>query len=171
MPAWIIQRIFPMILKGAKGLFITGKVGTGKTHLVAAIVDRLARLYARRLFSKYYNYYEYPIIYVSAVELFSQIRASFNEHNTDEIMEKYENCNLLIIDDLGVEKASDFTVEYIYKIIDNRYCNLKPVIITSNLTDDELKEKLSERIISRIYEMCKGIKLTGKDYRLEIMGK
>jgi DNA replication protein DnaC len=171
-------------LKSGKGLFITGKVGTGKTHLLAAIVDRLARLHKRKLFSKCYldyyfdgvykdycNYDEYPIIYVPASELFSKIRVSFEDRNTGGIMEKYQNCGLLIIDDLGVEKTTEFTVEYIYKIIDSRYRNLKPVIVTSNLTDDELKEKLSERIISRIYEICKGIKLEGKDYRLEMMGK
>ena len=55
-----------------------------------------------------------------------------------------------------MEKITDFSYELIYKIIDNRYRNLKPIITTSNLNDNEIKEKLSERIVSRIYEMCKG---------------
>lgn len=163
---------FPDKLKNGKGLFITGMVGTGKTHLIAAIVDRLARLHKGKLFSGSYSYNEYlQIIYLSATELFSQIRASFEDNETEELIEKYINCSLLIIDDLGVEKTTDFTLEYIYKIIDSRYRKLKSVIIVSNFNDDELKEKLSERVVSRIYEMCKGVKLEGDDYRVKMMGK
>jgi len=57
-------------------------------------------------------------------------------------------------------------LETYFEIIDYRYANLYPTIIATNLTDIEIKQKLSERIMSRIYESCKGIKLTGKDYRL-----
>ena len=70
-----------------------------------------------------------------------------------------------------LKKTTEYTVEYIYKIIDSRYRNTKPVIIASNLTIEELKEKISERIVSRIFEMCKGVKTEGKDYRLEKMSK
>jgi DNA replication protein DnaC len=146
-------------LKSGRGLFITGTVGTGKTHLVVAIVDYIARLLKRKG--------SFKIIFVTAIDLLSEIKYSYDKNNTEDIINNFETCNLLIIDDLGIEKTTDWTHELFYKIIDSRYSNLLPVIITTNLTDIEIKDKLSERIISRIYEMCKGIKLAGKDYRLK----
>ena len=154
-------RNFEQHLEDGKGLFITGTVGTGKTHLLAAISDYIARIFKRKLKTRPW------INYVTSTELISQIKNSFESHNTEEVIEGFEECSLLIIDDIGTEKITEFSYEQIYKIIDSRYRNMKPVIITSNLNDNEIKEKLSERIVSRIYETCKGIKLTGKDYRLE----
>lgn len=145
-------------LQDGKGLFITGTVGTGKTHLAVAVIDHIARILKRK---RYFN-----IAFTSAVGLLSEIRYSYETKDTENTIKFYENCDLLVIDDLGIEKSTDWTHELFYQIIDSRYSNLKPVIITTNLTDEEIKAKLSERIISRVYEMCQGIKLTGKDYRL-----
>ena len=139
------------------GLFITGSVGSGKTHLVSAIIDYIARVYKRKVDD---------LIFITSVNLLSRIKFSFENKTTESLLKKLEAADLLVIDDLGIEKSSDWTYEIFYKIIDSRYSNLLPVIITSNLTDTELKEKMSERIVSRLYEMCKGIKLTGKDYRM-----
>ena len=152
-------------LEQGKGLFLTGSVGSGKTHLIAAMVDWIARMTTRRKYRAW-------IIFITSVDLLALIKYTFDrknkdDDNTEELMSKLEDCDLLIIDDLGTEKTTDWASELFYKIIDSRYSNLKSTIITTNLTDQELKEKLSERLISRIYEMCKGIKLTGKDYRLE----
>ena len=139
------------------GLFITGPVGSGKTHLVSAIIDYIARLHKRKV---------KDLIFKSSANLLSEIRFSFDSKSTESLVKGFETADLLVIDDLGIEKSSDWTHEIFHKIIDSRYSNLMPVIITSNFTDIELKEKMSERIISRIYEMCRGIKLTGKDYRI-----
>ena len=146
-------------LKNGKGLFLTGNVGSGKTHLVVAIIDYIARIHKRKIKSF--------VTFKTSVNMLAEIKYSFDKNSTEQVIEDYENCCLLVIDDLGSEKTTDWTNELFYKIIDYRYSNLKPLIITTNLTDQELKEKLSERLISRIYEMCKGLKLTGKDYRLE----
>ncbi|MCL5772450.1 MAG: ATP-binding protein [Actinobacteria bacterium] len=156
-------------IKQGKGLFITGNVGSGKTHLVAAMIDWLARMTKR-------NKNSIHPVFTTSVDLIAKIKYSFDrkykdDDTTEELMDDFERCKLLIIDDLGTEKTTDWANELFYKIIDYRYSNLKSLIITTNLTDQELKEKLSERLISRIYEMCKGIKLTSKDYRLEKMEK
>ena len=152
-------------LEQGKGLFLTGNVGSGKTHLIAAMVDWIARMTTKRAYRAW-------IIFITSVDLLALIKYTFDrknkdDDNTEELMSKLEDCDLLIIDDLGTEKTTDWASELFYKIIDSRYSNLKSTIITTNLTDQELKEKLSERLVSRIYEMCKGIKLSGKDYRLE----
>lgn len=139
------------------GLFITGPVGSGKTHLVSAIIDYIARLHKHKV---------KDLIFKSSVNLLSEIKFSFEDKTTESLVKGFENADLLVIDDLGIEKSTDWTHEIFYKIIDHRYSNLMPTIITSNLAYPELKEKMSERIVSRIYEMCKGLKLTGKDYRI-----
>lgn len=145
-------------LEDGKGLFLTGNVGTGKTHLAVAIIDYIARLKKRDRI--------WDIVYVTAVDLLAKIKMGFSEDKAGEIVTDYEESDLLIIDDLGVEKISDWVHEIFYKIIDHRYNEMKPLIIMSNLSDEEKKAKLGERIISRIYEMCKGTKFYGKDYRV-----
>lgn len=145
-------------LNDGQGLFLTGNVGTGKTHLAVAIVDYIARLKKR---GRNWN-----IAYITAVDLLAKIKMGFNNNQAENIVSYYEESDLLIIDDLGVEKISDWVHEIFYKIIDHRYNEMKPLIIMSNLSDEEIKAKLGERIISRIYEMCKGTKFYGKDYRV-----
>jgi len=142
-----------------EGLFITGNVGSGKTHLVVAIIDYIARMYKRKI--------KTFIVFKTSVDMLAEIKYSFDKKNTEEVVNNFQDCCLLVIDDLGSEKMTDWTNELFYKVIDYRYSNLKSTIITTNLTDQEIKEKLSERLVSRIYEMCKGIKVIGKDYRLK----
>ena len=99
--------------------------------------------------------------------MLSEIKFSFKENDTEEVLNEYEQAHLLIIDDLGAENITDWSYEMLYQIINYRYSNLLPTIFISNLSDLELEKKLDKRIVSRIYEMCKkGIRLTGKDYRI-----
>lgn len=149
---------FEKNLDEGRGLFLTGTVGTGKTHLIAAIIDYIARLYKRK--------YNLLIKYFTSTGLLSELKNSYEDRTSDELISDIKNCTLLVIDDFGAEKTTDWVLETYFEIIDYRYANLYPTIIATNLTDIEIKQKLSERIMSRIYESCKGIKLTGKDYRL-----
>ena len=139
------------------GLFLSGSVGTGKTHLIAGMIDYIARMKKRNWHKK--------IIYTTSIDLLSEIRMGFKKNEAQEIVRDFEEADLLIIDDLGVEKITDWVNEIFYKIIDHRYNEMKSTIFVSNLSDEELLVKLGERIVSRIYETCKGLKLTGKDYR------
>jgi DNA replication protein DnaC len=146
-------------VKNGQGLFFTGGVGTGKTHLIAAIIDYIARIKKRLYLNR--------IIYRNATSLLNEIRSSYNSDSFEKVLDKFKIAHLLIIDDLGAEKTTDWVLDIFFEIIDCRYAELRPTIIATNLTDIEIKQKLDERIMSRIYEMCKGIKLTGRDYRLE----
>jgi len=138
-----------------KGLFLMGTIGTGKTHLLAAIIDYIARIYKKEI---------RKVMYFTSTGLLNEIRNSYNK--SEEFVNKVKHCQLLLIDDFGAEKTTDWVLEIYFEIIDYRYSNLLPTIIATNLTDKEIKEKLSERIMSRIYEANKGIKLIGKDYRI-----
>jgi len=71
------------------------------------------------------------------------------------------------IRDLGIGKITDWSVEILYKIINTRYEKMLSTVVATNMTLPEIKGKLDERLFSRIFEMCKGIKLSGKDYRIK----
>jgi DNA replication protein DnaC len=147
-------------IKNGKGLFLSGTVGTGKTHLLAAIID-----YAARIKKQYIEYY-------NIVSLLNNIRFTFKRKyqesiSTEEITDQLKKREILMIDDLGTENLTDWASEILFDIIDHRYSNLKSTVISTNLSTIEIKEKLSERLMSRIYEMCKGVQLFGKDYRIK----
>ncbi len=155
------------IKKIEKGsLFITGGVGTGKTHLAASIANELIRN-------------EIPVVFGTLINLLNDIKDSYSSDGEKEgyIIERYSKVNMLIIDDLGKERPSEWTLEKLFTIINNRYENNLPVIITTNYNRDKLRERLSnnknyeiaDSIISRLYEMCKGIAIYGNDKRKELV--
>lgn len=147
-------------LSSGTGLFLYGGVGTGKTHLSVSIIDYIARMKKRELIT-------FNIIFTTSVNLLADIRQGYEKNGSGgRAGDKYEKCDLLVIDDLGTEKVTEWVFEMFYKIIDTRYSEMRPVIITTNYSIEEIRQKLSERFISRILEMCKGTKLEGEDYRV-----
>jgi len=150
--------------------FITGPAGSGKSWIAAAMV-RKALLEHKR------------VRFIPVTKLLRCLRDSFSGNNhhsswlyddvddildgTDtEIINKLLGLNLLILDDLGAEKTTDFAKQAIYEIIDGRYQAMKDTIITSNLSLQEISARFDDRIASRIAGMGKILKLTGKDRRL-----
>jgi len=140
-----------------KGLLLTGIAGTGKTHLVASITNYLLE----ELVS---------VVFVVVPDLLQDIRSTYNyngEEVESKIMYGLNECDLLILDDIGVEKKSDWTTEKIFTIINTRYSNQKPIIYTTNCNSNELEERIGNRAFSRIIETSKIIKFTCDDYRLK----
>lgn len=132
--------------------------GTGKTHIAVSIIRKLCE-----------NGLNYKPKFISSPFLFLEIKSSFNsekEENEKEIIEKYTQCNFLFVDDIGVEKCSDWANQIWYMIIDSRYSQMKPTIYTSNLSIGEIASKIDPRIASRL---ASGIvlNLDAPDYRLK----
>lgn len=142
--------------KCEKGLKLFGNYGCGKTHLVSAIIHRLAENKKKTLF-------------MVVPELLRTIRQGFNQDDdvSRKLVNKAEAYPLLILDDLGAEKTSDWVREQLYIIINRRYENMLPTIVTTNCTTAELVERLGERTVSRLIEMTDAYKITADDYRLK----
>lgn len=140
-----------------EGLIIIGNPGTGKTHLAAAIANYCITHHETKL--KFGNF----------VDILDSIRKTFHEQTEseqrDEIIQKLQQMPLLIIDDLGKEKTSEWTREILYRIVNYRYAECKPLIITTNLTPEQLAKSTDPATVSRIIEMCKGVQMTGRSFR------
>jgi len=139
-----------------KPLFIMGDVGTGKTHLAVALLVHELMMG------------NHECAFVSMVRLLSEIKDTFNNasHQTEaQVIKKYSEIDTLVIDDIGVEKVSDWTLMVVYQIIDYRWSHGMHTIITSNLGLDGVADRLGDRIASRIGGLCTTIKMAGKDLR------
>jgi DNA replication protein DnaC len=137
-----------------KNLLIMGNPGTGKTHLSKAI--------ARTLKAR-----GFKVGYISAVELFNKIKATFNNGSSERIFEEMKKLDLLVIDDVGVEttKLNDvsWTVRTWTEIIDTRLGLTN--VWTTNLDETSLSDVVGQRATSRMYEDTRFIDLYTEDYR------
>ena len=141
--------------EAGRGLYFCGDVGSGKTHLAVAVMNEL--ITRKRV----------PSLFVTVPELLDNLRGSYNDpgRNLDEWMDAVKNADLLVLDDLGSERVTEWVRERIFVIVNHRYREALPTIFTSNIGPEELPGKLGERTASRIISMCEGVELTGADYR------
>jgi DNA replication protein DnaC len=139
-----------------KGLKLFGSYGCGKTHLVSAIIHRLGESC-------------YESAFINVPELFIEIKQSFGneEKNACRLVERAKKSPLLILDDLGAEKPSDWVREQLYVIVNRRYEDMLPTIVTTNCTTQDLVNRLGERTVSRLVEMTDAYKIMAPDYRLK----
>ena len=143
-----------MMKENCIGLLLWGDVGTGKTFIAACIANALIEKGVSVLmtnFSKILN---------SLSGMFDVDRNKF--------IESFNRYSLLIIDDLGIERNSEFALEQVFNVIDSRYRSKKPLIITTNLTLDELKhpkDLAHARIYDRVLERCVPLKVNRQNIR------
>ena len=137
-------------------LLFSGDTGLGKTFLSACI----ARTVADR---------GYSVVYESAGHLFANLeRAKFsNDEAAREACRRYNDCDLLIIDDLGTEMPGQFTTAALYSLINDRLLMSKPMIVSTNLTVDEMLRRYSPQIASRLWGSFTRVAFLGEDIRVQ----
>lgn len=147
------------------GLLLSGTKGTGKTHLAAAITIELINQGT-------------PVIMNTMINLLGKIKETYDgelKGTESSFLDLYSTVDLLVIDDLGKERPNEWVLEKLYTIINARYENLLPVIVTTNYDIDRLRDRLTvkgnaetaEAIVSRLNEICVGIEMNWEDWRLK----
>ena len=140
--------------KHMRNLLFIGTTGLGKTHLSSAIAKEVVEG-------------GFDVVYESAQRIFSDFeaekfgRAAAGENRT----ERYLSCDLLIIDDLGTEMQSQFTVSCLYHLVNTRLFSEKSMIISTNIRKEELLAKYTDRITSRLFGEFEICVFAGKDIR------
>jgi DNA replication protein DnaC len=132
-------------LARGKGVWLYGDPGTGKTTLAMLISKRALEL-------------GHSVAIYSLPKLLARIRRTYDsEPGGDSYLaffERLTSVDLLHIDDLGVEKRSDWVLEQLYALVNERYESERSILVTTNLDERELKEQIGSRTVSRLVEMC-----------------
>lgn len=140
--------------KDAQSLLFMGKTGLGKTHLSAAI--------AREVAAKGYS-----VLYETSQKLFDTYEAARFAREGAPSTEKYETCDLLIIDDLGAECGSQYTAATFFNLLNTRLIEGKPILINTNLNRPQLEKAYGERVLSRLLGEFRVLLFAGKDIRMQ----
>lgn len=151
-----VDKFDEMFEKG-KGLLLFGSVGTGKTFLAACIANALIEK-------------EHICYMTNFSRIVNDIQEKFD--GRQQYIDNLNRCELLIIDDLAAERDTEFMNEIVMHVIDSRYQSGKPLIITTNLTGNDMRgsaDITKQRIYSRLFEMCFPVEVKGNDRRKEKM--
>ena len=149
------------------GLFVYGVRGTGKTKLAAIIANERARAGK-------------AVLFASVPDLMDDIRSSFKDGTTSEAVQAVKNTPFLVLDDLGAEKMTEWVGEQLFCIVNHRYNDQLPTVVTSNYSPTQIIRHMAtvdrggnviddmqgQRIMSRIYEMCERVEIRGADWRM-----
>lgn len=144
---------FKEFLAEGKGLVLYGSVGTGKTYYAACVANEIIDN-------------GYSALMTNFARLANEIQGRFEDKNA--YIDSLNKYSLLIIDDLGAERKSEYMQEIVFNIIDSRVRSGKPFIVTTNLTAEELKKKQDicySRIYDRLHGSCHFIGISGESRR------
>ena len=155
------------VLDGGSGVFLYGVRGTGKTKLAAIIANERARA-------------GHPVLFASVPDLMADIRASLSSGGTSERVQAVKEAPFLVLDDLGAEKMTEWVGEQLFCIVNHRYNEQLPTVVTSNYSPTQviahmatvdgrgnvIDDMQGQRIMSRIYGMCERVEISGADWRM-----
>ena len=135
---------------GLNGLLFYGRPGSGKSYLAACIANALI---ARRV----------PVLMTSIVKL-----TSAPQDQVNDVLRQSRNARLLVLDDLGAERDTSFKLEQVFNIIDYRYASKRPLIVTTNLSMEDMRNGVDtrySRIFERVKAMCFPVLMDGASWR------
>lgn len=150
-------------IKHKRGLYIYGPTGCGKTHLSCALINEILRMY------------QIPVRYAKiSRDILGKLKASFNPNSEiygegKQIEEQLATIDVLVIDDFGVHRETEWVSQVLYDLIDARYENDLLTILTSNEAIDSWKDISNGRVLSRLREMCLEVQIDMPDYRKTVV--
>lgn len=157
------------------GFLFMGPSGSGKSHLLLSVLNRVVTEFAEQEFEEkeknknnldlHYISGRRRTVYATAAQFFAKVRSEMDWRFEDVI------TNYLFLDDLGAENTTDWGREVLFRLFDHCVSNKVTVFITTNLTMNEMREKLHERIVSRIMHLCIPMAIQAPDKRKEFMLK
>ena len=151
---------FKELSKDNNGLIFHGNVGTGKTYLAACIANKIIEDYQIRVKMR------------NIPQIINDIEKGGFDIDKNDYYRKLSSVSLLILDDFGIERNTEYVNEMVYQIINTRYESKKPTIISTNIPLGVIMNGSNdidkERIYSRLREMCIPVKIAGKDIRTEL---
>jgi len=139
-------------------LLFIGPTGLGKTHLSTSVAVSVINA-------------GYDVVYESAQNIFADFEeekfrsSGYRASDTESITDRYFECDLLIIDDLGTELANQFSISTLYNLLNTRINKHMPMIINTNLARDELRRRYADRITSRLFGEFTPLLFCGRDVR------
>lgn len=132
---------FEDVLKDGRCLIMTGGVGTGKTHLACAIANKVVQ--------------DHSVFYTTAIKLSRMVKDTYSRDSKEtesEVISRLVHKELLIIDEVGMQFGSDAEKMILFEVINGRYENMRPTILSANMTLPELKNFVGDRVIDRMRE-------------------
>ncbi|HEL2311129.1 TPA: ATP-binding protein [Streptococcus suis] len=148
---------FEEMRKDNVGLLLYGNVGSGKTYLACAIANSIITKYS------------YTVKMRNFAQILNDLQKGGFNLDRNEYIEQITSPTLLILDDFGIERNTEYALEQIYNVINARYLKARPTIITTNLNFKDIEKEREDimlgRIYSRIIEMCLPLRVTGLDRR------
>ena len=168
----VMEQIVSLLKRYADGfdpassgnLILVGATGLGKTHLCSAV--------ARRVIER--GFY---VVYESAQGLFGEYEArrfhtnSYTDASEEDDIDRFADCDLLIIDDLGTEITNRFSISCLYYLLNQRLIRHRPTVISTNLRGAELRSRYEDRIMSRVFGEFIPLQFTGSDIRMQKIKK
>lgn len=140
------------------GLLFWGMPGNGKTFAAGCIANALLELHP------------VPSVKMTTLGTILNKLPTLSAQDKEWYLKGFQSCDLLILDDFGMERQTDYAREQVFNIIDGRYLSRRPLIVTTNLSLQELKEPkdmVEQRIFDRVLEMCVPICFDGESLRQE----